>query len=369
MEVRLEEPEEFCVGETDKWVFKRKDKIGHGSFGSIYRARHTLTGEEVAVKVESTRTRHPQLAYEFRVYQLFNAAQGFPRVFYFGKEHGRNMMVMQLCGASLEDLFQKCGRKLQLKTVLLLADQLLKRLEAFHARNFVHRDIKPENFLVGLGDRKHLVHLIDFGLAKRFYDARSRRHIPYREDKSLTGTARYASLWAHKGAEQSRRDDLEALGYVLVYFLRGNLPWQGLASQTKEEKYKKIFECKASCPLEDLCSGLPNEFLAYLRYCRSLAFDEVPNYSSLRKLFRDLWTSQNFSWEGAFEWELLDNVVTTKQEPSASILTAGERTEEPGTAGSSPAGKVTAESPGVIPQPLIDPRIAAPSSFVRKSGK
>lgn len=119
----------------------------------------------------------------------------------------------------------------------------------------MHRDIKPENFLLGRADKMDLVHVIDFGLSKRYCDAKTHEHIPYKDNKSLTGTARYASINAHRGIEQSRRDDLEAIGHMLFYFLRGNLPWQGLPAKTKDEKYRKIKEKKIETQIDTLCSG------------------------------------------------------------------------------------------------------------------
>ena len=117
--------------------------------------------------------------------------------------------------------------------------------------------MKPENFLMGRGAKSNLVHLIDFGLAKKYKDSKTNHHIPMKEGKSLTGTARYTSIKTHMGIEQSRRDDIEGMLYVLLYFLRGELPWQGLSAKNKEEKYKKIMEIKIATPIEELCRGLP----------------------------------------------------------------------------------------------------------------
>ena len=181
-----------------------------------------------------------------------------PHIQWFGVEGDYNVMVMELLGPSLEDLFNFCSRKFTVKTVLLLADQLISRIEYVHSKSFLHRDIKPDNFMMGLAKRGNQVFIIDFGLAKKYRDPRTHTHIPYRENKNLTGTARYASINTHLGIEQSRRDDLESLGYVLMYFNRGSLPWQGLKAQTKKQKYERISEKKLSTPIEVLCKGFPS---------------------------------------------------------------------------------------------------------------
>ena len=280
-------------------------KLGSGSFGEIYLGTNVVTGEEVAIKMESIRARHPQLEYEARVYRSLAGGVGIPFVRWYGVEAEYNSMVIDLLGPSLEDLFNYCNRKFSLKTVLLLADQMISRIEYIHSKNFIHRDIKPDNFLMGLGRRANLVNLIDFGLAKKYRDPRTHLHIPYREHKNLTGTARYASINTHIGIEQARRDDLESLGYMLMYFCRGSLPWQGLKAATKKQKYDRIMEKKMTSPTEVLCRGFPQEFTVYLNYCKGLRFDDRPDYAYLRRLFRELFIKEGFGYDYIFDWTIM----------------------------------------------------------------
>ncbi|XP_052765054.1 casein kinase I-like isoform X2 [Mya arenaria] len=280
-------------------------KIGSGSFGDIYLGTDISNGEEVGIKLEYVKTKHPQLHIESKIYRVMQGGVGIPTIKWCGAEGDYNVMVMELLGPSLEDLFNFCSRKFSLKTVLLLADQLISRIEYIHSKNFIHRDVKPDNFLMGLGKKGNLVYIIDFGLAKKYRDARTHQHIPYRENKNLTGTARYASINTHLGIEQSRRDDMESLGYIFMYFLRGSLPWQGLKAATKRQKYERISEKKMSTPIEELCKGFPSEFATYLNFCRSLRFDDKPDYSYLRQLFRNLFHRQGFTYDYVFDWNML----------------------------------------------------------------
>ncbi|XP_032230390.2 casein kinase I isoform X2 [Nematostella vectensis] len=280
-------------------------KIGSGSFGDIYLGTSISTGEEVAIKLECVKTKHPQLHIEAKFYKMMQGGVGIPTIKWCGTEGDYNVLVMELLGPSLEDLFNFCNRKFSIKTVLLLADQTISRIEYVHSKNFIHRDIKPDNFLMGLGKKGNLVYIIDFGLAKKYRDPRTHQHIPYRENKNLTGTARYASINTHLGIEQSRRDDLESLGYVLMYFNLGSLPWQGLKAATKRQKYERISEKKMSTPIEVLCKGFPSEFATYLNNCRSLRFDDKPDYSYLRQLFRNLFHRQGYTYDYVFDWNLL----------------------------------------------------------------
>lgn len=214
---------------------------------------------------------------------------------------------MDLLGKSLEDLFNYCERKFSLKTVLVIAYELVCRIETIHNKGkLVHRDIKPENFLMGRGRDRHTVYVIDFGLAKQFANPRTGKHIPCRGGYSLTGTARYASIHAHEGLELSRRDDLLSIGYVLVYFLRGALPWQGLQGSSSEDKYRLIFDKKQRTPLAELCEGIPDVFLRYFESVSALAFDAAPDYGYLKTLFKTLFLTSSFTYDSVlYDWEVL----------------------------------------------------------------
>lgn len=291
--------------------YKLINKIGSGAFGEIWKAVNNKTKEEVAVKFEEISSRHQQLYSECRIYLWFHSdptimGQAIPQVLFYGVENNKNIMVMDLLGDSLEELFNKCNRKFSMKTVLMIADQILKRVEYVHTRRIIHRDIKPDNFAIGVKKNSHRIFIIDFGLAKKYMSS-SGEHIKYREGKGLTGTARYASINTHLGIEQGRRDDLESLGYVFLYFLKGSLPWQNLKAKNIKEKYDKIKEKKILTKLEDLTKGLPDEFMQYCSYCRRLKFGEKPDYSYLRTLFRQLMQNLKITPDYNFDWSNLNN--------------------------------------------------------------
>ncbi|TFK55102.1 CK1/CK1/CK1-G protein kinase [Heliocybe sulcata] len=283
-------------------------KIGEGSFGVIFEGTNLLNSQTVAIKFEPRKAEAPQLRDECRSYRILAGCPGIPQIYHFGQEGLHNILVIDLLGPSLEDLFDMCGRKFSVKTVCMAARQMITRVQTIHEKNLIYRDIKPDNFLIGRPGTKNanVVHVVDFGMAKQYRDPKTKQHIPYRERKSLSGTARYMSINTHLGREQSRRDDLEALGHVFMYFLRGSLPWQGLKAATNKQKYEKIGEKKQTTPIKELCEGFPEEFAIYLNYVRKLGFEETPDYEFLRELFLKVLKNNGDVEDSVYDWNLLN---------------------------------------------------------------
>ncbi|KAK0644485.1 kinase-like domain-containing protein [Cercophora newfieldiana] len=279
-------------------------KIGEGSFGVIFEGTNLLNNQQVAIKFEPRKSDAPQLRDEYRTYKILVGCPGIPNVYYFGQEGLHNILVIDLLGPSLEDLFDHCNRRFTLKTVVMVAKQMLSRVQTIHEKNLIYRDIKPDNFLIGRPGTKtaNVIHVVDFGMAKQYRDPKTKQHIPYRERKSLSGTARYMSINTHLGREQSRRDDLEALGHVFMYFLRGGLPWQGLKAATNKQKYEKIGEKKQTTQIKELCEGFPDQFVQYLTYVRNLGFEDTPDYDYLRELFTQALKDAGGVEDGEYDW-------------------------------------------------------------------
>lgn len=283
-------------------------KIGAGCFGEVYRGKDKETDKEIAIKLEELKTQAPQLAFEYDVAKKLAGdkmeapyPQGFALPCYFFENAGRHCALsMPLLGPTLENMIEKCRGKFSAKTTLLLGEQVLRRLEFLHSLEIVHRDIKPENFMLGRHETEHHVHLIDFGLSKAYWI--DGKHRKYRDRLNLTGTARYASLNAHHGIEQSRRDDLEASGYMLMYFLRGAMPWSGLAAKTQKEKFARIAQVKKETSLDSLCEGHPACFKTYIEATRALDYEQRPDYNALRKLYRDAFDEAGYKEDYDFDW-------------------------------------------------------------------
>lgn len=282
--------------------YKLTRRIGAGSFGQIYIGVDVKTNHELAFKLEDANNTSPQLGYESKLYRVLEGSCNVPRLYFYSTTERYNVMAVDLLGKSLEDQLTACHHHLSLKSVLMLVDQMISCVEFVHQKNYIHRDIKPDNFVMGVGKNANKVYIIDFGLSKRYRDQNTHQHIKWVEGKSLTGTARYASVNALKGCEQSRRDDMEALGYVWIYLLKGVLPWMGLKGRDQVHKYDRICEVKQKTSFEDLCKGFPYEFVTYFKEVRKLNFEDVPLYSKYKEMFRNLFVKLGYVYDGNFDW-------------------------------------------------------------------
>ena len=281
-------------------------KIGTGSFGEIFEGTDIFDNSPIAIKLEHNTVKYPQLLFEAKMLKSI-PGKGIPEMYWFGISGEYNAMVMELLYKTLEDEFNYCKNHFSLKTILMITLQLIERIKHIHDSNYVHRDIKPENFLVGRDNKEKIIYIIDFGLAKRYRDEHTHIHIPLKENRNLTGTARYASVNAHNGLEQSRRDDMESLAYVILFFFKGKLPWQGLKCKDKNEKYAKIKEMKMNIPPEKLFEGFPKEYADYLTMIKKLGFEDEPDYKKYIQMFTSLYKSKDFEFDNLFDWNMVEN--------------------------------------------------------------
>ena len=283
-------------------------KLGEGSFGAIYSAKSQHNW--YAIKLENKSRSQNLLENEAYIMSYLHGKR-IPFIKSFGYSGDYNVLVMELMGKSLEEIFENLPiKKMSVNCVGKLGLQMIEILEYIHNKHIIHRDIKPDNFVMGRGEKSKYLYLLDFGLAKKYRSSTTLKHYPMIKKKNLTGTARYASINALNGLTQSRRDDLEAVGYVLLYFLRGKLPWQGLHVKNKEDRYHKIMEIKRETTPFQLCKGFPKEFETYVEYTRNLEYEQDPDYKFLKNLFNNVLKEDKNS-DNIYDWDIGNKTMNT----------------------------------------------------------
>ena len=255
--------------------YKLIKKLGEGSFGKVYKAEYN--SKYYAIKFEQREGGQDLLKNEATIMSYLKGNLHIPKAHSYGFSGNYNIFVLQLLAKSLEDVFNE-RQKFSLKTGAMLAFQMIEVLKYIHSKHIIHRDIKPDNFVLGSDEYNAYLYLVDFGLAKKYRSSKTLKQNPYMKKKKLTGTARYASIHAMEEMEQSRRDDLEAVSYVIMYFIRGNLPWQGLKLKSNEDRYQKILEKKKEISTEELCAEYPKVFYEFVKYSKGLKYSEEPKY-------------------------------------------------------------------------------------------
>ncbi|KAI0323549.1 kinase-like protein [Cubamyces sp. BRFM 1775] len=306
------DPTAYLYSFTVCGIYQVTHVLGDGFTGHVVRAFNNLTGREVAIKMTPRVTDETavmtSLQYEMAVYKLIpDGTPGFPSIHYSGKDANHHVLVMDLLGPSLDAIRRACRGTFTLRTICMLADQLLHRLSFLHSRGLVSCDIKPHNFAMGATDTDpRTVYMFDFGHSKMYIDHKTGGHLPFRERRHARGTIRYASVPAHYRHEVSRRDDIESLLYVLLEFYHGSLPWDSIPTSDGETELKIMADMKIdispTSPFGSLLAQSPPEFAAYHAHCTNLEYGQRPNYALLQGLFRERMRKEGWEYDTRFDW-------------------------------------------------------------------
>ena len=287
----------------NKILFKKYrilEKIGEGAFGLVYMGKFINSSEFVAIKFEPKNLL--ELVLEKEAYVLYYLrGYGIPEVITFGHNQKYNILIQTLLGSSIGDLFLQKRKYFSIKDCCMIGIQMIDRLEYIHSKYVIHRDIKPDNYLVGLTDAS-IIYLIDFGLAKKYMSSRTGKHVKFKINKKWSGTSRFASANSLRGVIQSRRDDLESFCYVLLYLLKGSLPWDKVFGKTMTQDLLIIYRLKKFMKAEVLFSDLPKETEELFTYCRKLDFEQKPNYNYMRSLLLKILNDKNLENDLRFSW-------------------------------------------------------------------
>ena len=280
------------------------NKIGEGAYSNVYSAENIMDKKLVALKIQDKKKFFDQLKNE-AFYLVSLKGFGIPNFISYGHFKNYNILVEELLGKSLEELFKpnllNKNKNIILKDILMVGIQIIDRLNFIHSRNIIHLDIKPSNFLVGKF-KKNIIYMIDFGFSKKFRSSRTGKHTKYFKAKNFFGNLKYSSVNTMMGISPSRRDDIESLGYMLIYLYKKELPWEKLSFKNKDEIPQKIYECKKLITMEKLCKDMPKEMLEFMKYTKSLKFEEEPNYDYLKKLLNIMLKKINKENDSIFSW-------------------------------------------------------------------
>ena len=308
IDIEIDNDDFFQLNEN--YTILLNKKIGSGSFGQIYQCLNKKTNEMLACKIESINELKPQLYHESKIMQLMKNCTGFPTCYDFILTEQDKILIMDLLGPNLDTIMNKLPNKNSLKrfsfkSSLMIMIQCLERLKSLHEKGIIHRDIKPENFVIGPKNKERIIYLIDFGLSKKI--SKDKIIPTVKADRNIIGTMRYISMNTHQGYEQGKRDDLESLFYIIIYFIKGELPWQNIKTKSKAEKYSKIFEIKKKVTENgDLVEGLPLEMAKILEYILGLNFFEKPNYLLIKNAVEIMLNNFNLSNDLQFDWYNLE---------------------------------------------------------------
>ena len=289
--------------------FKISSKIKTEQTKEFFLGKNLKTNSCVLIKKE-TNYLFSGLEDEIKIYDYLmkdpEYSDHIPKMHYAGFYEDGQVLVLDQLGESLQELFELCGRSFSLKTVLMLAEQMIDRIQFVHKNKILHKDIKPSNFLIGLGEKKHRIFLIDYGISD-FYILPNGKHIPWTEKTKFIGTPMFASVNAHLKNEVSRKDDLESLGNCLLYFLRGNLPWEEISEEDCQIGKLVAIRCNMwnNAITGDIYKNIPKEFQTYMTYCRKLCFSEEPDYKYMKSIFRDLMKKEGFVYDYDYDWIII----------------------------------------------------------------
>ena len=284
--------------------YKILKELGKGAFSTVFVAKKLIDQKLIAAKIQKKTELYGYLDNEAYFLYKLKGIIGIPKIYSFGVSGNYYILIEELLGKSLEELFKENKFKSNCKRLidmLLAGIQIIDRIKSIHSKNMLHLDIKPSNFLVG-NPNNSLIYIIDFGLSKQYRSSRTGKHIQYSKNKYFAGNICYTSLNTMKGIEPTRRDDLESIGYMLIYLYTQKLPWHNIKAQNTLELSKKVLEIKSLISIKMICEDTPKEMIEFMQYIRALNFDENPNYNYLTKLLEIMLQKINKNNDMNFSW-------------------------------------------------------------------